>query len=161
MKTSSASFIELTIVFALASCSAHATGMTASSSSAAIACPTATCPVLSEVPVEGGVACSVNGVVGAMQWAAGIAEVVKAHQPEPADLALLNKIKRFVHSKNLRYGYVGNQFMVFDADKGACGNAYYNLLNVPCNAYQPEENKIAGGGVDGCLHPRKFAWLRQ
>ncbi len=152
--------IRLIVLIALVACThAPVSGDSLRAQTATAACPTQACPVLKQVTVDGGIACSVNGVIGAPLYSAWDAEVLKAHRPEPADLTMLNRIKQFVHSKSLRYGYAGSAFMVFDANLGACGNSYYNLLNVPCNAYQPEENTIGGGGVDGCLHPPKVPWL--
>jgi hypothetical protein len=98
-------------------------------------------PTVTQVNAEGGVACSVNGVVGTPLYSAWDAGELKAHQPEAADMTMLGRIKQFVLSKSLRYGYVRNAFIVFDADNGACGNSFYNLLNVPCDAYQPQENR--------------------
>ncbi len=81
------------------------------------------------------------------------------------ELATLDRIRRYVHSKMLRIAWVdardGREFIVFDATDGPCEvwAGGYGVLNGDCNEfYQPGENPYSTHAGSGC-YPTSRPWM--
>jgi hypothetical protein len=68
-------------------------------------------------------------------------------------------IRRYVHSKTLRFAFVGGSMIVFDARFGPCWGVApgYFVLNGFCNEYyEPGEKPTSTHGIPGpCTGPRR------
>jgi hypothetical protein len=69
-----------------------------------------------------------------------VSEIGRPGVPRPSrsEIETVNRIKKYVHSKHLRFEYLGRQFIVYDATHGPCdtGAPAYLVLNAPgCNLY--------------------------
>ena len=66
---------------------------------------------------------------------------------------VLAKIRRYLHSKTLRFAFVGGSMIVFDARYGPCWDVApgYKVLNGACNEYyEPGEEPASTFGIPGC-----------
>jgi hypothetical protein len=100
------------------------------------------------------VACEVNGAFGPRSYL--IADIGRPGVPRltTEQRALAKRIRRYVHSRSLRFTFFGEYFAVFDAVQGPCYTQApgYQVLNAPrCNSYySPTDNFDGPRATTGC-----------
>jgi hypothetical protein len=78
----------------------------------------------------------------------------------PANARMVNAITKYVHSKTLRFAYIGREFIVFDAAQGPCAPYApgYSVLNGAYNEmYSPTDDFTSTTAVPGYrIKPRPW-----
>ncbi len=83
----------------------------------------------------------------------------------PQQISIVRGISRYVHSQTLRFAFIGDRFIVFDATQGPCSEAAvgYRIMNDPESNnlyYQPGE---APGDIHvgpGDAAPTQGPWMK-
>ncbi len=76
------------------------------------------------------------------------------------ELDMVRTIQRYVRSKLLRFAFVGNQFIIFNAKFGPCLDNDYQVLNGTCNEfYEPGEDPWKTGAMPGDACGPRRPWV--
>lgn len=119
--------------------------------------------VIKEVRVGGGIACSVNGVVGPPSYS--VYDIGKSGVPIPntKDLNMIHAIMKYVHPSTLRFAYLDTMMVVYDSytqGEVCSGGAPYFVLNAGCNEFYADTdrpfNTISGGEMGCTFAPRPW-----
>jgi hypothetical protein len=104
--------------------------------------------------------CVVDGVSSPPSYL--VRDIGKPDVPKltAAQLAMVRKIRVYVHPTTLRFANVAGEFIVFDASRGPCETSApgYSVLNGACNEmYSPTDNFDGTRAVPGCWNaPRPW-----
>jgi hypothetical protein len=97
--------------------------------------------------------CNVYGTLGPPSYLVSDMGKPGAPVPDSSDVTTLHKMLRYVHSATLRYAFLGNEFIVYDAVNGPYSmEVPYAVLNErSCNAmYAPVDRPDALSASTGC-----------
>ncbi len=158
-----ASLLSLFLIGTNASCfSAHSDQQRASiAKDSNTSPPCSTCRTIHTLKVGAGLACSVDGNVGPTSYAVSTAGRPGFPHVTEKDLITLRAITKSLGSRNIRYVFLDERFVVFDASPGLCsGRVPLTVLNGRCGEFYANTDRpfetVGGGDMANLNTP--FPW---
>jgi hypothetical protein len=109
--------------------------------------------IIQEVKKGLGIACRVGPETGSFSYLVSDIGHPGAPQPNNIEMQKIDGIRKYVHSKDLRFQYLGGHFIVYDATLGPCETAApgYKVLTAPgCLYYSPTDDFDAPRSTPDC-----------
>lgn len=111
--------------------------------------------------LDGGIACQADGILGPLTYRA--ADGGSVRRLTSSEAAVLARIRRYVPSPTLRFTWLGDKFIVYDAIYGVCNGGLYWVMNGGCNEFYSATDTWMKSTVPGspgwrCATP---PWVRK
>jgi hypothetical protein len=156
-------FIPICLVVALASCSSTpASDAGASASGETVTTVSSAGRLVQEVAKGLGIACRVGPETGSLSYLASDIGRPGVPRLSNAEMRMIDGIRKVVHSKDLRFQHLGDDFIVYDAKAGPCETAApgYKVLTAPgCLYYSPTDDFDHPRATPDCTDT-PAPWLR-